>query len=83
MQGQTQRLTYQRAQANADITRFAKAVAYPIGLFMLAMFVINRFNLFGVNIIAPLQELCGFADWLSLGSCLLIGPERSVRRISQ
>lgn len=62
MQGQTQRLTYQRAQANADITRFAKAVAYPIGLFMLAMFVINRFNLFGVNIIAPftgIMWLCG------------------------
>ena len=67
MQGTNQRLTYQRAQANADMTRYLKAVAYPAGIFMLAMFVINRFNLFGVNIIAPftgIMWVCGlFVAW--------------------
>lgn len=58
------KLVYQRAQASADITRYIKAIAYPIGIFLLMMFTINRFNLFGVNILAPLNAimwLCGVA----------------------
>lgn len=60
--GKSKRLTYQRAQANADIYRYAKAVAFPCGLFLLAMFTIKHFNLFGINLIAPMVGImwvCG------------------------
>lgn len=56
------RLTYQRAQASADFSRYAKAIAFPGGIFLLAMFTIDHFNLFGVNIIAPMVGImwaCG------------------------
>lgn len=62
MQGSNPRLTYQRAQSGADMTRYFKAIAYPIGIFILAMFTINRLNLFGLNIVAPMTALmwvCG------------------------
>ena len=62
MQNQNSRLTYQRSQSNADLSRYLKAVGYPVGIFLLTMFAINRFKLFGVNIIAPMTGimwLCG------------------------
>ena len=62
MQNQNNRLTYQRFQSNTDLSRYLKAIGYPVGIFLLTMFAINRFNLFGVNIIAPMTGimwLCG------------------------
>ena len=56
------RLTYKRAQSNADISRYLKATAFPVGDFLLAMFTIDRFKLFGYELIAPLTAimwLCG------------------------
>ena len=57
MEKSQERLTYKRAQANADLFRYVKAVAFPVGIFMLAMFTIDRLNLFGVNIVAPLTSV--------------------------
>lgn len=57
-----ERLTYKRSQSNADIFRFLKAIAFPVGLFLLAMFTIDRFNLFGYDLIAPMTGImwaCG------------------------
>lgn len=62
MQPETEKLTYKRSQSNADITRFIKATAVPVGVFLLSMFTIDRFNLFGYDLIAPLTALmwvCG------------------------
>ena len=48
------RLTYQRTQTGADFSRYAKAVGFPAGIFLLSIFTVHRFNLFGLNIIAPI-----------------------------
>lgn len=61
---ENERLTYKRAQSNADIFRYLKAIAAPVGLFLLAMFTIDHFNLFGYDLIAPLTGVmwaCGVA----------------------
>lgn len=50
-------LVYKRSQANADLSRYARAVAFPVGIFLLTIFTIDHFNLFGVNIIAPLTGI--------------------------
>lgn len=55
-------MVYKRAQANVDFMRYAKAIGFPITIFLLTMFTIDRFNLFGINIIAPLTGVmwgCG------------------------
>ena len=57
MEKSQDRLTYKRAQANADLFRYVKAIAFPVGIFMLAMFTIDRLSLFGVNIVAPLTSV--------------------------
>lgn len=54
MTNETERLTYKRAQSNADISRYLKAIAFPVFNFLLAMFTIDHFNLFGYDLIAPL-----------------------------
>ncbi len=56
------RLTYKRAQSKADISRYLKACAVPVGVFLLAMFTIDRFKQFGYDLIAPMTALmwvCG------------------------
>ena len=58
----TKRLTYQRTQTGADFSRYTKAVGFPAGIFLLSMFTVHRFNLFGLNIIAPMTAvmwICG------------------------
>ena len=50
-------LVYNRAQSNADIWRYVKAVALPVFVFLLNIFTIDHFKLFGLNIIAPLSGL--------------------------
>lgn len=74
MEKSQERLTYKRAQANADLFRYVKAIAFPVGIFMLAMFTIDRLNLFGINIVAPLTSVM----WLSGIIVGLIQP--SLRR---
>ena len=62
MTNDTERLTYKRAQSNTDIFRYLKAIALPVIDFLLAMFTIDRFNLFGYDLIAPLTGVmwgCG------------------------
>jgi len=62
MNSDSKRLTYQRSQGSADLTRYAKAIGFPAGIFLLTLFTVHRFNLFGVNIIAPMTGImwiCG------------------------
>ena len=42
MTNDTERLTYKRAQTNADIFRYLKAIALPVFNFLLAMFTIDH-----------------------------------------
>ena len=51
MNSDSKRLTYQRSQGSADLTRYAKAIGFPAGIFLLTLFTVHRFNLFGVNIL--------------------------------
>ena len=62
MERTEEKLTYKRAQSNADIFRYLKAIALPVFNFLLAMFTIDHFNLFGYDLIAPLTGVmwgCG------------------------
>ncbi len=62
MEKAEEKLTYKRAQSNADIFRYLKAIALPVFNFLLAMFTIDHFNLFGYDLIAPLTGVmwgCG------------------------
>ena len=50
-------ITYKKGVSGADIYRYIKAVGLPVGVFLLALFVITRFAAFGGNLIAPLTGI--------------------------
>ena len=63
-------ITYRSGMSGADICRYIKAVGLPIGVFLLAMFAIDRFAAFGSNLIAPLTGVM----WAAGAACALILP---------
>ena len=67
---QKQSLTYRQSVSGADISRYIKAIGLPVGVVLMAMFVISRFAQFGNNLVAPLTGIM----WAIGAFCALILP---------
>lgn len=53
-------LTYKQNMSRQEAFRVVKAVGYPIGVFMLALFTISNFAAFGSKLICPLSGAMWF-----------------------
>lgn len=49
--------TYKQGVTSQELSSYLKAVAVPIGAFLLAVTVVTRFGTFGYNIIAPASSI--------------------------
>lgn len=54
-------VTYKQSLSTAELGNYIKAVAIPIGVFLLALFVIGQFGAFGQNILAPASSVMWLA----------------------
>ena len=63
-------ITYRPGISGADICRYVKAVGLPAGIFLLAIFAIERYAAFGSNLIAQLTGIM----WAAGAVCALILP---------
>lgn len=63
-------LTYKHSNTSANAMRYLKAIGFPVGIFLLALFCISRFAAFGLNIVAPLTG----AMWVFGVICALLLP---------
>lgn len=50
-------LSYKQKASHADMMRYFRAVALPIGIFLLGIFTITQFGPFGTKIIAPVTGI--------------------------
>ena len=57
MAGPKKELTYREGTTSNDIFRYIKAIGFPFIIFMLSLFTISRFALFGSKVIAPLSGI--------------------------
>ena len=46
-------VTYKQGMTSKELTNYAKAIAIPIGVFLLALIIISSFDAFGSKIMAP------------------------------
>lgn len=74
-----QRVTYKRGLSSKELTAYVKAVAVPMGIFLIAMFVISRFGKFGTNLLAPASGVM----WLMGAFTAFLIPAQRKESINQ
>lgn len=72
-------LTYKRKMSGADILRFAKAILFPVLLFIFAVVTIFQFAVFGSSILAPLIGVM----WVGGVICALLIPSQKTSILNE
>lgn len=67
-------ITYKQGMTSKELTNYVKAIAVPIGVFLLALVITSNFGAFGTGIVAPMASLM----WL--GGALVAWKIPSQRR---
>lgn len=68
------KITYKQKMSGADLFRYVKAVALPLGVFALSLIVISQLAGFGTYLVAPLT---GVMWCLGAVACILLPSHRS------
>lgn len=54
-------LTYKQGMSGTELSNYVKAIAIPIGVFLLALIITSNFGAFGTNIVAPAASVMWLA----------------------
>lgn len=68
------KITYKQKMSGTDLFRYVKAIALPLGVFVLSLIVISQLAGFGTYLVAPLT---GVMWCLGAVACLLLPSHRS------
>lgn len=74
-----ERITYKKGMSSKELMSYIKAISIPVGVFLVAMFVISRFGKFGTNLLAPAS---GFM-WLFGAIVAFVIPSQRKETINQ